>query len=149
MGAILFDKQTVSATVFNLVNRQVGILPGFFGASPKPRDCFRHWRVFNERVWSRLVVAWRNGAWLCGDATMQGISKAECVNDAQERLIIYWSNARIFSGRSAPELIFLDECVQNRQEFTHRGNQRNFFLFPIRQHTQIKLADGWVVSCCG
>ena len=25
---------------------------------------------------------------LCGDATLQGISKAECVNDAQERLII-------------------------------------------------------------
>lgn len=36
--------------------------------------------MFNEVV--KLVMAWRNGAEVCGDTTPQGISKAVCVNDA-------------------------------------------------------------------
>ena len=72
------------------------------GASPQTPEIFEAWRVFNEAQRSILFVAWRNGAWLCGDATSRGISKAECVNDAQERLIICWSNARFLSCRIFP-----------------------------------------------
>ena len=86
--------------------------------------------MFNEHRGSKLVVAWVNGARLCGDATLQGISKAECVNDAQERLIIRWSNALLLSRRGFPYLILLDEGVENRQELPHRSNQCHFFSFP-------------------
>ena len=75
------------ATVLDSVNRQVKILSQYHGGQPPgPRDFFRHRECSMGIDNSKLSDAWRNGARLCGDATSQGISKAECVNDAQERL---------------------------------------------------------------
>ena len=36
--------------------------------------------MFNEHVLGKLAVAWRNGVRLCGDATLQGLSKTDPID---------------------------------------------------------------------
>ena len=87
--------------------------------------------MFNEHRRSKLVVAWRNGAGLCGDATLQGISKAECVNDAQERLIICWSNALFFHAEVFQSSSFLMSVLSIVRNLRIAAISATFFSFPF------------------
>ena len=84
--------------------------------------------MFNEQRGSKLVVAWVNGVGLCGDATLQGISKAECVNDAQERLIIRWRSPSFTARFYIPHLLMSElRIVKN---FRIAATNATFFSFP-------------------
>ena len=66
---------------------------------------------------------------LCGDATLQGISKAECVNDAQERLTMRWSNV-FFHGEVFHNSSFLMSELRIVKNFRIAAINATFFSFP-------------------
>ena len=113
------------------------------------------WCVELELLIEYSGVGWRNGAWLCGDATTRGIASCFGASMTPCRRSGVQTPGRCFSLTDRgfpPELVCAHHGVEDGDEFPHRSSERHLLEFSLRQQSLIEGFDRRVESrrneCC-
>ena len=107
------------------------------------------WRVELGLSIEYSGVDWRNGVWLCGDATTRGIVSCFGASMTLCRRSGAQSPGRLFlltTDWFPPELVCVNHRVEDGDEFPHRSCESYLLEFSLRQQALIEGFDRRVES---